>query len=59
MEFSSQRERNFRGGSRCMHEVILKVLCMYQETGEIGYLEIEIGGLPGNMGSKSAKSFNK
>lgn len=40
-------------------EVILKLLCMHQETGEIRYLEMEIGGLPGNIGSKSAKSFNK
>lgn len=40
-------------------EVILKVLCMHQETGEIRYLGMEIGDLPGNIGSKSAKSFNK
>lgn len=40
-------------------EVILKLLCMHQETGEIRYLGVEIGGLPGNIGSESAKSFNK
>lgn len=42
-----------------LSEVILKFLCIHQETGEIRYLEMEIGGLPGNIGSKSAKSFNK
>lgn len=40
-------------------EMIVTVLCMQQETGEIRYLGMEIGGLPDNVGSKSAKSFNK
>lgn len=40
-------------------EMIVTVLCMHQETGEIRYLGMEIGGLPDNVGSKSAKSFNK
>lgn len=32
-----------------------RVLFMQLEIGEIGYLEMEIGGLPGNMASKVLK----
>lgn len=32
---------------------------MLCEIEEIGYLEMEIGGPPSNMGSKSVKSFYK
>lgn len=43
----------------CAHWSDFEGLSMHQETGEIRYLGMEIGGLPGNIGSKSAKSFNK
>lgn len=62
MEFILERGRNLDVVyvHMCvLSEVILKFLCVHQETGEIRYLEMEIGGLPGNIGSKSAKSFNK
>lgn len=58
-KFTSWKKRNFSVLNFSLNIGEPEISFMLCEIEEIGYLGMEIGGPPSNMGSKSVKSFHK